>query len=542
MEPATLVDLFAASAERHADRIALDVRDTALTYRQLDAAAARTAAVMARRLPGRPARIGLLAARSLTTYAGYLAALRLGAAVVPLNPSFPAGRLRAIADMTDLDLIVVDEHATARAGELAAAAGEAGTDGRELPPLVTFTDADVAGAGADTGNDVEPAPVVRVTPEDVAYILYTSGSTGRPRGVPIRHARVVPTLRWLVDYNAFTPESRVSQNVEISFDVAVFELFATWASGGALVVPRPNDVVRPAPYVNAKQVTHWFCVPSVGGIAARTGALAPRSMPSLEAVMFGGERLLAEQADQWAEAAPGARLWNLYGPTEVAIVCAGQDLGGKGSLLAAGANGTLPIGEVPPHLEHVILDDIGEPAETGELCVRGVQRFDGYLDPADDVGRFLEWSPGRAAVVHDGTAPLTRDHWYRTGDRVRRENGALVHLGRLDHQVKLRGHRIELGEIDAALARHPAVRDAVAVVQEHDSDAELVAYYTGETIAQGDLTAFLRARLPVYMLPRRFTHLPELPLNANGKVDRTSFGAGPHTTAQAGRDPDPRET
>lgn len=534
MEPATLVDLFAASAERHPERIALDVRDTALTYRQLDTAAARMAAVMARRLPDRPARIGLLAARSLTTYTGYLAALRLGAAVVPLNPSFPAGRLRAIADMTDLDLIVVDEYATARAGELATAESGDGTEGRKLPPLVTFTEAEAAGAVADGEDEVRPAPVTRVSPEDVAYILYTSGSTGRPRGVPIRHARVVPTLRWLVEYNAFTPESRVSQNVEISFDVAVFELFAAWAGGGALVVPRPNDVVRPAPYVNAKRITHWFCVPSVGGIAARTGALAPNSMPSLKVVMFGGERLLAEQAEQWAAAAPGARLWNLYGPTEVAIVCSGQDLGGKGSLLAAGANGTLPIGEVPSHLDHVILDDEGEPAETGELCVRGVQRFDGYLDPADDVGRFVEWSPGRPAVVHDGTAPLTRDLWYRTGDRVRRENGALVHLGRLDHQVKLRGHRIELGEVDAALARHPAVRDAVAVVQEHESDAELVAYYTGEAISQSDLTVFLRARLPVYMIPRRFTHLQKLPLNANGKVDRTAFAAGPHAAAQTG--------
>ncbi|QEV21842.1 amino acid adenylation domain-containing protein [Streptomyces alboniger] len=534
MEPATLVDLFAVSAERHPERIALDVRDTALTYRQLDTAAARMAAVMARQLPHRPARIGLLSARSLTTYVGYLAALRLGAAVVPLNPSFPAGRLRAIADMTDLDLILVDEHAAARAGELAATESAEGTDGRELPPFVTCTDAEAARAGADGEDGVPSAPAVRVSPEDVAYILYTSGSTGRPRGVPIRHARVVPTLRWLVEYNAFTPESRVSQNVEISFDVAVFELFAAWASGGALVVPRPNDVVRPAPYVNAKRVTHWFCVPSVGGIAARTGALAPDSMPSLKAVMFGGERLLAEQAEQWAAAAPGARLWNLYGPTEVAIVCSGQDLGAKGALLAAGANGTLPIGEVPPHLEHVILDDGGEPAETGELCVRGVQRFDGYLDPADDVGRFVEWSPGRAAVVHDGTAPLTRDLWYRTGDRVGRENGALVHLGRLDHQVKLRGHRIELGEVDAALARHPAVRDAVAVVQEHESDAELVAYYTGETVPQSDLTAFLRARLPVYMIPRRFTHLQKLPLNANGKVDRTAFEAGPHSAVPAG--------
>ncbi|MGI5467547.1 amino acid adenylation domain-containing protein [Streptomyces sp. CA-132043] len=523
MEPATLVDLFVTSARRHPDRTALDVRDTTLTYRQLDTASARLAAVLAGRLPGRPARVGLLAARSVAAYTGYLAALRLGAAVVPLNPSFPAARLRTIADMTDLDLIVADEYATGRAEELAAT----GPDDRELPPLVTVTEAE-----AGDGEGEEPAPAVRVSPEDVAYILYTSGSTGRPRGVPVRHARVVPTLRWLLEYNAFAPESRVSQNVEISFDVAVFEIFAAWASGGALVVPGPNDVVRPSPYVNGKRITHWFCVPSVGSIAARTGALAPGSMPALEAVMFGGERLLAEQAEQWAAAAPAARLWNLYGPTEVAIVSAGQDLGGKGALLAAGTNGTLPIGEVPPHLEHVVLDESGEPAGTGELCLRGVQRFDGYLDPADNAGRFVAWSPGRAATVHDATQPLTRDLWYRTGDRVRREDGGLVHLGRLDHQVKVRGHRIELSEIDTTLARHPAVRDAVAVVHEHDGEAELAAYYTGEATSQRELIAFLRELLPVYMIPRRFTQLRELPLNANGKVDRTAFASEPRTTAR----------
>lgn len=419
MAPATLFELFAASAERHPERIALEVQGEVLTYSELDDLVAGLATSMAERGDGRPKTVGLLASRSLVAYAGYLAALRLGAAVVPLNPSFPSARIRTIAATTKLDLIVADQAAAQQAELLFAPEAE---PAEELgPALLTVTDPELTRLRTGAPENGRLAPVHPASREDVAYILYTSGSTGRPRGVPIRHARVLPALWWLIGNHDFGPEDRISQNVELSFDVAVYELFATWAVGAALVVPRPNDVFRPSAFVNAKRITHWFCVPSVGSIAARTGALAPGSMPTLAGVMFGGERLLAEQARQWAEAAPNSRLWNGYGPTEVAICCVEQPLGSLDSLKAPGSNGTLPIGRLPAHVEHVILDESGEPSQTGELCVRGDQRFDGYLDPADDTGRFLLWSPGGRAVVHDGTTPLTKDHWYRTGDRVQVE-------------------------------------------------------------------------------------------------------------------------
>ncbi|GAB7035666.1 amino acid adenylation domain-containing protein [Streptomyces sp. NPDC021749] len=530
--PRTLFELFTASAARYPERIALEVRDEVLTYAELDRLAAglaqRMTSAATARDTGRPAKIGLLAARTLTAYAGYLAALRAGAAVVPLNPSFPASRILAIAATTDLDLIVTDED-SARAAHLLTA--QAAEDTTALPPLLTLTAAELTRLRTHGPEGGLPSPVAPLSAQDIAYVLYTSGSTGRPRGVPIRHANVLPTLRWLVEEHGFGPEDRLSQNVELSFDVAVLELFTTWSVGAALVVPRPNDVVRPSAFVSAKRITRWFCVPSVGSIAARTNALVPDSMPTMAGVMFGGERLLSEQAEQWAAAAPGARLWNLYGPTEVAIVSTAHELGSGSSLRPAGSNGTLPIGRVPDHLEHIVLDETGEPAETGELCLRGSQRFDGYLDPADDIGRFLEWRPGERAVIHDGSAPLTRDHWYRTGDRVRVEDGALVFLSRLDHQVKVRGQRIELGDVDAALARHPAVRDAVALVRETGEDSVLVAYYSGEPTTAAELTAFLRRLVPVYMIPGSFTHLAELPLNTNGKVDRAAVAAYDRETA-----------
>ncbi|MFD8328084.1 amino acid adenylation domain-containing protein [Streptomyces lydicus] len=541
--PTTLFGLFAASAARHPERSALEVRGEVLTYGELDRLTARLAerltAVAAEHGAQRPAKVGLLASRTLTAYAGYLAALRAGAAVVPLNPSFPASRILAIAATTDLDVVVTDDDAARPAERLTA---QAAADGVRLPPMLTLTDAELARLRADDPGDGRPAAAAPTSAQDIAYVLYTSGSTGRPRGVPIRHANVLPTLRWLVEEHGFGPEDRLSQNVELSFDVAVLELFTTWSVGAALVVPRPNDVVRPSAFVSAQRITRWFCVPSVGSIAARTGALTPDSMPTMVGVMFGGERLLSEQAQQWAAAAPGARLWNLYGPTEVAIVSTAHELGSGTSLRPAGSNGTLPIGRVPDHLEHVVLDESGEPAATGELCLRGSQRFDGYLEPADDIGRFLAWRPGERAVIHDGTAPLTPEHWYRTGDRVQVEDGALVFLSRLDHQVKVRGQRIELGDVDAALARHPAVRDAVALVRETGEDSVLVAYYSGDPTTAAELTTFLRRLVPVYMIPGSFTHLAELPLNTNGKVDRAAVAAHDlavrNTTPPAGESAD----
>ncbi|WP_030613925.1 amino acid adenylation domain-containing protein [Streptomyces sclerotialus] len=512
--PSTLHELYASSAARHPHRTALEVGDETLTYAELDRLADRLAAEIVRSHGGRPATVGLLAARSLTAYAGYLAALRLGAAAVPMNPAHPPARLLTIVKDGALDIVLTDGTSARKGSSQPADLGVPvlTADGDLLTRLRTETNTPPAGS---QGRPPRPA--------DIAYILYTSGSTGTPRGVPIRHANIVPFIDWAISDCGFGPQDRTSQNVELTFDVAVYELFVTWGAGGALVVPRPNDVVQPSRFVTAKRITHWFCVPSVGSIAARTGSLEPDSMPTLTKVMFGGERLIATQAEQWAEAAPHAELRNLYGPTEVSVVCVQKNLGRRGALTAAGENGTMPIGEVLPHLEHVVLGDDGRPAPTGELCVRGPQRFSGYLDPAHNAARFLDWAPDRVAtVLPDGTAPTDR-HWYRTGDLVHEGDGGIVFLGRIDDQVKVRGHRIEVGEIESQLTRHPHVTEAVVVAHETADKSTLVAFYTGTATSPADLTKFLRDRLPVYMLPSRFHHRAAFPLNTNGKIDRRSL-------------------
>lgn len=505
----TLYQLFAGSAAAHPDRIALEVRGSRLTYAELEESAGRLAARITEAYGGVPARVGILAGRSLPTYVGYLAALRLGATVVPMNPVFPAARNLELATSADVDLIVLDRAGAEQHDQLAAGH-------RAL--LLPVADDDLA-----AGHRAATAAPIASAPDGIAYILHTSGSTGRPRGVPIRHRNVVPLIDWMIQEYGFGPDDRTSQNVELTFDVAVYELFVTWGCGAALVVPRVDDVARASAFVRDKEITHWFCVPSVGDIAARVGGLAPGSMPSLRLLVFGGERLIAAQAEQWVAAAPHAELHNLYGPTELSIICTGQRLGERGELRAPGANGTMPIGQVIPHLEYVLLSEDGHPADPGELCLRGSQRFDGYLDPAGNAGRFLTWEEGTAARVLTGDEPVTDLHWYRTGDRVRTEDGSLVFLGRVDDQVKVRGHRIEVGEIEGALTRHPGIREAVVVARAGELGDTLVAHCTGSGVPASDLTSFLREQLPIYMIPSRFVHREAFPLNANGKVDRKAL-------------------
>jgi acyl-CoA synthetase (AMP-forming)/AMP-acid ligase II len=279
-------------------------------------------------------------------------------------------------------------------------------------------------------------------------------------------------------------------------------------------------------------------VPSVISFARRMRALRPGAMPGLRFSLFAGEPLSLQQAAAWREAAPGSVLENFYGPTELTVTCAEFRLPADPAGWPRTANGTVPIGRVYPGMEHVVLDGEGHPAEEGELCVRGPQRFPGYLDPADNAGRFRDdgfADPGGARTGRDGAVPAS--FWYRTGDRVRVEgpDRLLVHLGRLDHQVKVFGYRVELGEIEAALREQPGVHDAVVLaLEEPRGGTALHAACTGEggegsggagDVDPGALLDALRLRLPAYMVPLTLRVLDALPLNGNGKTDRAALAA-----------------
>ncbi|MFJ9312436.1 AMP-binding protein [Streptomyces cyaneofuscatus] len=509
--PLTLWDRFAATADRHPDRVALVVDSTTLTY----AALRRHSEALAARLGASgtpPRRVALLARRTPVTYAAYLAVQRLGAAVIPISPAAPPGRNETVVRQAGATLVLADA---------AAAAGPAGRAAPLAPVALTGTSdrADLAGI---------PGP----DHQDTAYILFTSGSTGRPKGVVIRHANTDAYLRHAVERTGVGPDSRLSQTFDLTFDPSVFDMFVAWSSGAALVVPTRDELMDPAGFVTEHRLTHWFSVPSVVSLAARLRRLAPGSMPTLRYAAFAGEPLTFQQAGAFAAAAPGARLDNLYGPTELTITCTGHRLPTDPADWRRTPNGTVPIGTAHPGADILVVDERLNAADRGELLVRGPQRFPGYLDPADDSGRFVIGEPATRLSAYQG-GTLTGSAWYRTGDRVERRGEDLVHLGRLDSQTKINGYRVELGEVEEALRSCPGVTDAVVVARTDRPTPVLQAAYTGDALDPGPLLRTLQQRLPGYMVPRTLLHLPELPLNPNGKTDRAAVLAAVDTDRPA---------
>ncbi|MBB5829929.1 AMP-binding protein [Micromonospora carbonacea] len=503
MTGTTLYELFAASADRYPDAIALEVEGDEVSYADLHRHALALAGEIVARHGGVPARVALLAQRSVTAFAGYLAAQRLGAAVTPLNPGYPVLRNRRVCDLARVDVLVADESG---APQLADGLGDAA-------PTVLALDDDRVRALAGTGVGLAG---YHGGPDDVAYVLFTSGSTGRPKGVPVPQRAAVAYVRHNVDRFAVGPGARVSHTFDLTFDPSVFDLFVTWAGGATLAVPRRAELLNPVDYLRDRRITHWFSVPSVVSVGDELGTLPTGQVTDLRYSIFIGEPLTYRQAERWQEIAPGAVVTNVYGPTELTVACTEFRLDLDPLRWPATSNDTVPIGPVYDFLDHVIVGADGRAAEEGELCVRGVQRFVGYLDSGDDVGRFLTYGPDGAEPYEGGG--LTDEHYYRTGDRVRIEDGNLVHLGRLDNQVKVRGYRIELGEIEAALRRHYGVTQAVVVAVNRTGETELIGFYTGEEAPQ--LRRWLRRQVPLHMVPRVLNHLAAMPLNANGKIDR----------------------
>lgn len=504
MTARTLYECFAGTVERHADAPALELGQTSLTYRELHRTALWLAGRIAREHGAAPRRVGLLAARSLVAYAGYLAAQRLGAAVVPLNQEYPAPRNRTVIASAAVDLVLTDNPDAAR---------DAVPQGGR-PTVLPLADSDLS------GDDGEGLPPYRTGANDLALISFTSGSTGRPKGVPAKHRNIAAYL----DYNIATyrlgPGCRCSQTFDLTFDSSLFDLFVTWGSGATLAVPERAELLSPVDYIAGRELTHWFSVPSVVSVANQLGNLPTGRISTLRSSLFIGEQLTRRLAQSWLRVAPGTAIENIYGPTELVVSCSRYRLPAEPHRWPHTSNDTVPIGPVYPHLQQILVAEDGRVnAGVGELCVRGPQRVDGYLDAADNAGRFVRVD-GDRATVHDGTGPLTAEHWYRTGDRVRVEHGNPVHLGRLDHQVQVRGYRVELGEVETWLRRHPGLDEVVVVPIQVDGDTQLIAAYTGEPVAAAKLVHWLRERLPVHMVPRHLHHLPTLPRNQNGKADR----------------------
>ncbi|MFG2570951.1 AMP-binding protein [Streptomyces sp. NPDC048567] len=496
-----LYDRFLRGLARSPEGVAVRTGEFSLTYRELYDRALTWAGSLLAALPERPAAVGVLAGKGLDAYTGILACLFTGVPMVPLQPSFPILRTLQMIEAAGVDALIVDAEAVTTLEKLRA-------EGVSLPALL-----DGSADGVD--GVVSPVPAARLTrphqvaAEDIAYVLFTSGSTGRPKGVPVTHANGAHYFGLLDARYDFGPQDVFSQNFDLNFDCAMFDLFCAWGAGATLVAV-PAGAYRDLPgFVADQGITVWFSTPSVIGLVRRTGGLTEGSLPSLRWSFFAGEAVTCQDVTDWQHAAPGSAVENLYGPTELTITITRHQWS-PGTSPGISVAGVVPIGPVHEGHAWMLVDEDDEPdALEGELCVAGPQLTAGYLDPADDAGRFLD---------RDGV------RYYRTGDRIRvGGDGQLLYLGRLDQQVQVRGVRIELAEIDEALRRCPEVEDAVVVPVPSEQGITLAAFHTGAGVPPVALARELSRTLPRAVLPQHFFHITEFPLNSNRKIDRRAL-------------------
>lgn len=473
------------------DAVALEgpLGDRRTELSQAQMAAAVVALVAA--LPKEPQRIGVLSNHRLEAYLTVLASVVGGHTFVPLNPKFPLPRLRTIVDLADLHLVVHDAETSELADQL----------GR---PLLDATQQTVGrGRLGETPARLAALGERKLDPSAVAYTMFTSGSTGTPKGVPVTFASLTAYVHNLCQLVPLAVDARHTQFFDLSFDLSMHDIFVSQHSDGVLVGPSKIDHLMPGGYVRRERIDVWFSVPLLGAQLARAGR--PEGVDGVATMLFCGEALPMETvAGCRAWLRDGGTVWNLYGPTEATIAFTGHCVGEDEPIVGSASIGR-PFGS---NRVAILQEDGGTTAadtvgEEGELLLGGEQVFTGYSTPAP--------SP---FVDHLG------EPFYRSGDLVRVDHAGLYYRGRVDSQVKYRGYRVELGEIEAAMRRTFGLHAVAVVLRGEGSDAELKAYYLAvEADAPPDLAA-LGETLPPYMIPGTATALESMPTNANGKIDR----------------------
>jgi amino acid adenylation domain-containing protein len=502
-------------ARRAPDWPAITLQKRSLSYRELERASRSLALVLRELGVASGDRVALLLPKSLDAVVAAYAVLRAGGSYVPIDEQSPPSRqLGVLADCGVRGVV----------GEQRALAALADTDtsflaqlgfalGRDLPPLPAPCRA------WDFGDHVASGELPRVAAEQPAYILYTSGSTGRPKGVTVTHRGARAFVDWAVRSFGLGPHDRLTCHAQLSFDLSILDLFAAGTAGAQVSLITPEMMLRPHllwELLAEQAATTWYSVPSA--LALLVGALRPdtKPPPSLARILFAGEVFPLPALRSAMQALPGARFFNLFGPTET-NVCLWHELE---EVPPADAT-AIPIGIPCDHLRVELLSEHGarcSAEEEGEIAVAGPTVLAGYWGRPELTARAF-WPPG----TRPGVGPL-----YRTGDRARRDpEGRYWFLGRRDRLVKRRGYRIELGEVEAALAKLAGVREsAVVALPNPESGCEIRAFVVPCPGAELDLfqvKLHCGSLLPRYMVPDSVEFRARLPRTSTGKVDWQSL-------------------
>src|SRR6185369_7435110 len=488
--------LFEAQVSRTPDAIAVVDADSRLSYGDLEHRARKLARRLRHEGVGPEQRVGILTGRGAAMVIAVLGVLKAGGAYVPLDAAYPLERLSLMVSDAQLSVLVAEE-------------------GQETD--FVRSDLKVVRLNGATGECIEDgqwesreewqAPTV--TPENLAYVIYTSGSTGRPKGVAITHRSAVAFINWARDVFAPSTLAGVLASTSLSFDLSVFELFVTLSAGGKIILA-DNALHLPA-LDAADEVTLINTVPSAMAELLRIGAVPAR----VQTINLAGEALPASLVEKIYQQTGVQQVWNLYGPSEDTTYSTSV-------LIEKNQSGPIVIGRPIANTQVYICDEALQPMPVGvagQLLLAGDGLARGYIGRPDlTAERFLPnpFSP-------EGGARL-----YVTGDLARyRADGQIEFLGRADSQLKLRGFRIEPGEIETRLREHPSVREAIviATTEVDPDDKRLVAYVvTADSGAsENDLRGYLRGTLPEYMIPSAFVLMNAFPLTPNGKIDRRAL-------------------
>ncbi len=489
---------FEAQAAKTPQAVAVQFEGQALTYGQMNARANQLAHALRARGVGPDERVGLCLHRSLDMAVAVLAVLKAGGAYVPLDPAYPPERLRLMLDSARPRALVTH---SALAASLPAGGAMLCVDA-QWP------------AGESEAN-----PEDRTQPSDLCFVIYTSGSTGVPKGVALPHSAADNLVQWQLQHSRLGQGEKTLQFASLSFDVSFQEMFSTWAAGGALVlIPEevrrdPQGLLR---LIDREKIARLF-LPFVALQQLVEGVRDGEPVPqSLREIMTAGEQLqVTPGVVAFFRKSNNCVLHNQYGPTETAVIVTSHTLTGGPETWPA----LPPIGKPIPNVQALILDEALQPVPIGiegELHLGGACLARGYLgQPQMTEEKFIP-HPSRPGA-----------RLYKSGDRARfLADGSIEYLGRADGQVKVRGFRIEMGEVEQAVSQHPQVRQCVVVPRREGADQALIAYVvTIDPVEAAPLRAFLAQSLPSYMIPTRFVSLERFPLTPSGKVDRKALPA-----------------
>jgi non-ribosomal peptide synthetase-like protein len=488
--PQFLHGLFEAQAKRRPDHPAVQCRGRTLTYAELDRRANQYAHFFRAQGIGPGRLVALHLEKSVELFGALIGVLKAGAGYVPIDPKFPADRIASIVEDGAIPLIMSQTSL--------ATAPEGGADFQTL-----LIDRD-HGKIDSMPHVAIPEGETGVQAHDLCYVIYTSGSTGRPKGVGIEHRNAVCFAHSLPSTYGITQDDRVYQGFSLAFDAAVEELWAALSLGGTLFIPAedvsrsPQDV---AAFIAENRISYFSTVPSFL-------AMITDPLPTVRLLILGGEALPAELVARFAD---GRRMLNTYGPTEATVVA---------TLSAVRPGQPVTIGTALPRYETYVLDENMrqvEPGQEGELYIGGGAVARGYLNRPELTAEKFVTNPF-------GTSPRL----YRTADLVRpRADGEIEFLGRIDGQIKIRGFRVELNEIEAVLMELPGIRNAAVATFDFNGFMELGAFVVMEEAgAEPDRAAIvehLRAKVPPYMVPKFLETIEELPRMTSGKIDRKAL-------------------